>query len=204
MSGIPKDYASHFTSQMARVQQHAKTNGWKLTVGKPWKDAEIDGLGKSVKPHFGEFRFPVPPRYRIFLKTIGSVSITGEDADEYHLHILNRKQVVEDAANLVHVPKDTTWAYPNGKECTITTNHLVPFATEDAGARWCFSTDKPDADGELAVYYFHADEPTASKDLATGEWVENPKPDYPNFAAWFDAYVDRFITGERYMKPYAE
>lgn len=191
----PQAQVTRFKKLLDRVQAHAATNGGKLSFSKPWSGTAVDALSTKVKPSFGTFQYPIPPSYKLFLTTFGSVTLKGRRVDPDHFTILSGKQIVEDAANLVHVPEGVSWEPPTGgKASRITTSHLVPFATEDAEARWCFDTTVVGADGELPVYFHHQDEPEAARSVVTGEWLAKPEG-YPNFTTWFEAYVNRICMG---------
>ncbi|MFQ6392535.1 hypothetical protein ACLMAJ_03700 [Nocardia sp. KC 131] len=62
---------------------------------------------------------------------------------------------------------------------------------------WCFDVAQSGGDGEYPVYYHHQDEPSA-RYLADGAWEEQADavPDFPSFAAWFEAMAAAFTSGQ--------
>src|SRR5262249_5504777 len=88
-------------------------------------------------------------------------------------------------------PKDVS--YDPGQ--TISTNHLVPFASAgDDECAFCFDVLAPAKDGEYPVYYHHQDEPRA-RYQAGGEWVEDAGPDFANFRVWLAWIADELTLG---------
>jgi hypothetical protein len=189
-----------FDALLARASKHAASHGARLQLEPGLTDAQISSLARSIRPHFGTCSFVAPPSYRAFLKKHGGVYVTGGEFHPDAFAILGPADIRTDTHDLVHVPRGVEWETEAGDPCTITTNHLVAFASAgDSEARWCFCTDAPGPDGELPVYYHHQDEPRCAKNAKTGAWI-NPtakKPAYRSFVEWLRAYVEAFCEGER-------
>jgi hypothetical protein len=189
-----------FDALIARASKVAAAKGAKLQLEPGLTDAQISAVEKSIRPHFGACAFSAPPSYRSFLRKHGGVYLTGDQFHPDAFAILGPADIRTDTRELVHVPRGVEWETEAGDPCTITTNHLVAFASAgDSEARWCFCTDAPGPDGELPVYYHHQDEPRCAKDVKSGAWI-NPtakKPAYRSFPEWLRAYVEAFCEGER-------
>ncbi|MDI2130600.1 hypothetical protein [Yinghuangia seranimata] len=164
---------------------------------------ELDGAGPAsseavraretlLEPHFGSVAWSVPPSYRAVLAEHNRLRCCREDDDsEREFVLVDEKELVELNAELVHMPEGV--AREPGRD--LSTNHLVGFAEAGYEAVWCFDVSQPGADGEYPVYYHHQDEPRA-RYLADGAWEEeaDAAPDFPSFAAWFEAMAAAFTA----------
>jgi len=180
-----------------KVKQWATTNNYKLVLGDPLSDAEIDSIPIKIVPHFGTVVFRVPPSFRQFLKIASSAKVVPEEDGGAQpvtpFHIYSVDEIVSINKDKVHVAANVSYDKGN-----ITTNHFVGFAEADSNAIWCFNTESTDGSGEASIYGFDQDDPVNAKYVDNGKWVdeESADPEYANFLEWLDAYVKN-ICGER-------
>jgi predicted DNA-binding WGR domain protein len=125
----------------------------------------------------------VPPSFERLIQSLGTLRVE-HDGDEA-LRILTPAEMKKDTRELVRVPRGTRWADDDGVEQRITTDHLVAFAAEGPESRWCFSKRHVGADGELAIFLHHQDEPDAAFVVGTERpIVAKRRPDAKHFIAW--------------------
>lgn len=181
LASLPERY----TSLLARLRDWDPN----LVVGPPLSEQEIIELPNLIKPHFGECRWRVPPSFRAFLTIAGSLSASGTNADGFEIacRIFDSEERAQINSQLVHMPSGVS----RGDGHELSTNHLIGFASAGGEGVWCFGIDCQG--DELPVYYHHQDEPHA-KFVESGLWEDGaPKPDFPNFAAWFEAHVTDLV-----------
>ncbi|MFC5891021.1 hypothetical protein RMN57_05275 [Kitasatospora sp. CM 4170] len=145
-----------------------------------------------LEPHFGAVDWSVPPSYGALLAEHNRLCCRREEDDlEREFVLVDEEELVDLNAELVHLPEGV------GREPGryLSTNHLVGFAEAGYEAVWCFDVAQPGEDGEYPVYYHHQDEPRA-RYLADGAWEEQADavPDFPSFAAWFEAMAAAFTA----------
>ncbi|MFJ3792247.1 SMI1/KNR4 family protein [Kitasatospora sp. NPDC090091] len=147
-----------------------------------------------VAPHFGTVAWSVPPSYRALLAEHNRLHCRREEDDrEREFVLVDEGELVELNAELVHLPEGVS--REPGRY--LSTDHLVGFAEAGYEAVWCFDVAQPGEDGEYPVYYHHQDEPRA-RHLADGGWEEQADavPDFPSFAAWFEAMAAAFTAAQ--------
>ncbi|WP_433561553.1 hypothetical protein ACQP1O_28690 [Nocardia sp. CA-151230] len=166
---------------------------------------DLDGSGPAsreavrvretlVTPHFGTVAWSVPPSYRALLAEHNRLCCHREEDDrEREFVLVDEGELVGLNADLVHMPEGVS--REPGRY--LSTNHLVGFAEAGYEAVWCFDVAQPGGDGEYPVYYHHQDEPRA-RYLADGAWEEQADavPDFPSFAAWFEAMAAAFTSAQ--------
>lgn len=160
----------------------------------PASPEAVRGRETLLEPHFGAIAWSVPPSYRTLLAEHNRLRCYREQDDlECEFVLVDEGELVELNAELVHMPEGVS--REPGRY--LSTNHLVGFAEAGDEAVWCFDVAQPDAAGEYPVYYHHQDEPRA-RYLADGEWEEQADavPDFPSFAAWFEAMAAAFTAAE--------
>ncbi|MBH0780524.1 SMI1/KNR4 family protein [Nocardia bovistercoris] len=143
-------------------------------------------------PHFGTVAWSVPPSYRALLAEHNRLCCQrGDDDRMCEFVLVDEGEFVGLNAELVHMPEGVS--REPGRY--LSTNHLVGFAEAGYEAVWCFDVSQPGEDGEYPVYYHHQDEPRA-RYLADGAWEEQADsvPDFPSFAAWFEAMAAAFTS----------
>ncbi|MFE5333516.1 hypothetical protein ACFRCG_44730 [Embleya sp. NPDC056575] len=164
---------------------------------------ELDGSGPASReavraretlpaPHFGTVAWSVPPSYRALPAEHNRLRCLREEDDrECEFVLVDEHELLELNADLVHMPEGVD--REPGRH--LSTDHLVGFAEAGYEAVWCFDVAQPVADGEYPVYYHHQDEPRA-RCLADGTWDEQDDavPDFPSFAAWFEAMAAAFTS----------
>ncbi|GAB0108101.1 hypothetical protein JMUB6875_71080 [Nocardia sp. JMUB6875] len=164
---------------------------------------DLDGTGPAseeavraretlLEPHFGSVAWSVPPSYRALLAEHNRLHCNREEPDREFV-LVDEQELVGLNADLVHLPEGVE--REPGRQ--LSTNHLVGFAEAGYGAVWCFDVTQPDSGGEYPVYYHHQDEPRA-RYAADGAWEEQADavPDFPSFAAWFEAMAAAFTATE--------
>ncbi|GCD95967.1 SMI1/KNR4 family protein [Embleya hyalina] len=146
----------------------------------------------ALEPHFGTVAWSVPPSYRALLAEHNRLRCHREDdGGESEFVLVDEEELVELNAESVHMPEGVD----REPGQYLSTDHLVGFAEAGYEAVWCFDVTQPGADGEYPVYYHHQDEPRA-RCLADGAWEEQADvvPDFPSFAAWFEAMAAAFTA----------
>ncbi|MEU6234965.1 SMI1/KNR4 family protein [Kitasatospora sp. NPDC047058] len=166
---------------------------------------DLDGSGPAspeavraretlLAPHSGTVAWSVPPSYRALLAEHNRLRCRREDDDrEREFVLVDEEELVGLTAELVHLPEGVS--REPGRY--LSTDHLVGFAEAGYEAVWCFDVTQPGHDGEYPVYYHHQDEPRA-RCLADGAWEEQADtvPDFPSFAAWFEAMAAAFTSAQ--------
>lgn len=94
--------------------------------------------------------------------------------------------------DLVHLPEGVSRG-----AASLTTNHLVGFATSGDEGVWCFDVSQADANGNYPVYYHHQDEPRV-RTLPSLAWEneDDAQPDFQNFTHWLSTMVDALCAPE--------
>ncbi|MGW4352739.1 hypothetical protein ACWELJ_11695 [Nocardia sp. NPDC004582] len=158
----------------------------------PASSEVVRGREASLEPHFGAGTWSVPPSYRALLAEHNRLRCSREEGEREFV-LVDEEELVELNAERVHLPEGV--CREPGRY--LSTNHLVGFAEAGYEAVWCFDVAQPGADGEYPVYYHHQDEPRA-RYLADGVWEEaaDAVPDFPSFAAWFEAMAAAFTAAE--------
>lgn len=159
--------------------------------------AALDAIATSIVPEFGTVQFTPPPSYRRFMAAFGSLRVLDADGEVAGFCVYTPGEVAEQTRDFVHVPDGVGWEDDDGRECTLTTNHLIAFADAGGEVRWCFDTDAPGPGGELPVCLHHQDEPQHARSRETGAQVTARAHDYPDFMSWLIGQVDNFCEPPR-------
>lgn len=133
-----------------------------------------------LEPHFGTIEWSPPKSYAEVLSH-GAFTIGREyDGMTVDITMLSGDEFTSVNQDLVHMPDGVSME----DGVTLTTNHLVGFATTGSEGVWCFDVTQPNA----PVYYHHQDQPRA-RVLETGAWNEadDATPDFASFDAWLEA-----------------
>lgn len=150
----------------------------------------VDAAALVLEPHFGAVEWTPPKSYAEVLSS-GAFSV-GRDLDgmTVDLVMLSGDGFTGVNRDLVHMPEGVSI----DEGVTLSTNHLVGFATSGSEAVWCFDVTQPGS----PVYYHHQDKPRA-RVLETGEW-NDPKDEQPDFAS-FEAWLEAMSHGFTAQKP---
>lgn len=159
--------------------------------------AALDAIASSIVPEFGTVQFTPPPSYRRFMAAFGSLRVLDADGEVAGFCVYTPGEVAEQTRDFVHVPAGVGWEDDDGRECTLTTNHLIAFADAGGEARWCFDTEAPGPGGELPVCLHHQDEPLHARSRESGAQVSERAHDYPDFLSWLIGQVNEFCEPPR-------